>query len=162
MYDLHLINHLKDCFLIAKFFKNLQPSKNILTCFLQKMKKCNENCWLLYLRKWMKNQSLLILRSKWAFQASSIFENMIQVIVNVAIFPIFFCSMLSLLLNFWTKSIGFDFLFIVIMMMIYIFYHFKLFMGFKSIKHMYNDYSHKEVARASRIGLRSSGLSHCI
>ena len=35
---------------------------------------------------------------------------------------------------------------------------FKLFTEFKSIKNMYNDYDYKEVARASRIGLRPSGL----
>ena len=33
------------------------------------------------------------------------------------------------------------------------FLHFKLFARFKSNKNMYNDYNHKEVARASRIGL---------
>ena len=41
---------------------------------------------------------------------------------------------------------------------IYIFQHFKLFTGFESTKNIYNDYNQTEVARASRIGLRPSGL----
>ena len=44
------------------------------------------------------------------------------------------------------------------MIMIHVFQHFKLFRKFESIKNMYNDYSHKEEVRATRIGLPPQGL----
>ena len=48
---------------------------------------------------------------------------------------------------------------IMMMMMIYVFNTSNyLFAGVRSIKNMYNDYDHKEVVRASRIGLRPSGF----